>query len=143
MGVTEPHQAGAAGPAGAAGSAGVAGPAGPAPCYDPCPGDCHFHKHTLYGQDSPRLHRFDPKGVKGSTWIHRPTSACIQPPLRSNLEHSLSVAVHHTALSRYSRMKRYGRTYKAWNPAELTQDTDSQPTKERASGPSTTNGGKS
>jgi hypothetical protein len=42
-------------------------------------------------------------GVKGGTWIHRPTSACIQPPLRSNPEHSLLVVVHHTILSRYDR----------------------------------------
>jgi hypothetical protein len=151
-GVTETHQegaaepAGAASPAGAAGSAGAASPAGavgPTPCHDPSPGDYHFDKHTLYGQDSLWLCRFDPKSVKGSTWIHEPTSACIQPPLQSNLEHPLPVAVHHTALSRYGRIKRYGRTYKVWNPVEPTQDTDSQPTKERASGPSMMNGGES
>jgi hypothetical protein len=135
-GVTGRHQAGAARPAGAIGPAGAAGPA---PCHDPRPGDHDFHKHTLDGEDSPWLCQFDPNGVEGSTWIHRPTSACIQPPLRINPEHSLPVAVHHTALSRYDRTKRYGCTYKIWNPAEPTQGTDSQPTKEQASGPSTTN----
>jgi hypothetical protein len=102
-GVTEPHQAGASEPAGAA---------GPAPCHDSSPSVYHFHKHTLDGEDSPWLCRFDPKGVKGSTWIHRPTSACIQPPLQSNPEHSLPVAVHHTALSRYDRIERYDRITK-------------------------------
>jgi hypothetical protein len=134
-GVTEPHQAGAAEPAGTASPASAADPdgaarsvgaAGPASCHNLCPGDYHFHKHTLDGEDSPWLCRFDPKGVKGSTWIHGPTSACIQPPLQSNPEHSLLVAVHHTALSRYGRIERYGRTYKTWNPVEPTQDTDSQ-----------------
>jgi hypothetical protein len=41
------------------------------------------------------------------------------------------------------RIKRYGRTFEAANPAELTQDTDSQPTKDQSSGPSTMNGGTS
>jgi hypothetical protein len=100
--VTEPHQAGAAepagatSPAGAAGPAGVAGPTGaagpagavgpagaigPTPCPYASPGDYYFHEHTLNGYDSSWLCRFDPKGVKGSTWIHGPTSASIQPPL--------------------------------------------------------------
>jgi hypothetical protein len=59
----------------------------------------------MNGLDSQWLCRFDPNGVKESTWIHGPTSTCIQPPLRSNPEHSLPVAVHHTALSTYDRIK--------------------------------------
>jgi hypothetical protein len=83
--VTEPAGAadptGVVGPASAAGPVGAAGPpgvAGPAPCHNSRLGDHHFHKHTLDGEDSPWLCRFDPKDVKGSTWIHGPTSACIQ-----------------------------------------------------------------
>jgi hypothetical protein len=40
----------------------------------------------------------------------------------------------------HSQIKRYGHTYKASNPLEPTEDTDSQPIKEWALGPSTKKG---
>jgi hypothetical protein len=53
------------------------------------------------------------------------------------------LAVHHPAWSRHGQIKRYDRTYEAANPTEPTKDTDSQLTKDRASGPFMMNGGTS